>query len=441
MSQPLAKSDTTLPQPANTQEGTFVERRKRPRIAIEPRNPPPPPSLKDYEGIVDSADLDEIRWIAHQLRGKSIKLINATALGGTIADTLNRIIPLLKELEIQAQWDVITGGNDFYYVNKAFLGALQGGAYQLTPEVLDVYVAYIEQNRQRLDFGADIVVAHDFQPVALVQSRTQHQKWLWRCHIDLSNPHPDVWGFFRPYIERYDAAIFSSAAFAKNLRIPQYLFYPSLDPLSEMNKPLDDEFVTRVCEDFGIDRKRPIVTQISRFERGKDPAGVVQAYKLAKKYVDCQLVLAGSGVNEDPESKLVLDQVFEEAGDDPDVIVLNLPPWSSLEMNALQQASDVIVQKSLQEGFGLTVTEALWKSKPVIGSAVGGIPAQIVHKITGMLVHSIEGCAYQIRYLLTHPDFAHQLGRNGHEHVKENLLITRSLKSWLVLCSSLLGRS
>ena len=182
-----------------------------------------------------------------------------------------------------------------------------------------------------------------------------------------------------------------------------------------------------------------MITQISRFDRLKDPVGVIQAYKLAKKYVDCQLVLAGGGASDDPEGAVVLAEVMNEAGDDPDVIILNLPPWSALEINALQRASNIVIQKSLKEGFGLTVTEALWKRKPVIAGAVGGIPTQVIHKLTGMLVHSVEGCAYQIRYLLTHPDFAAQLGRHGHEHSKENFLLTSNIKRWLILFQQMLG--
>jgi trehalose synthase len=202
---------------------------------------------------------------------------------------------------------------------------------------------------------------------------------------------------------------------------------------------MDESVVAKVCDDFGIDRSRPIVTQISRFDRLKDPVGVIQAYKEAKKYVDCQLVLAGGGATDDPEGAAVLQEVMEAADDDPDVIILNLPPWSAIEINALQRTSTIIVQKSLKEGFGLTVTEGLWKGKPVIAGAVGGIPTQVIHKLTGVLVHSVEGCAYQIRYLLTHPEYAAQLGKNGREHVKENFLMTANVKRWLLLFQILLG--
>jgi trehalose synthase len=319
-------------------------------------------------------------------------------------------------------------------ITKAFHNALHGGDYQLTKQVQEIFMMYNEQNRQRMQFEEDLVVIHDPQPAALINARDGgHARWIWRCHIDLSNPNPEVWGFLRPMIEKFDAAIFSSQSFARKLSIPQYLFYPCIDPLSEKNKDLDDSVVQRTCDDFGIDRSRPIVTQVSRFDRLKDPVGVVQAYKMAKKYVDCQLVLAGGGASDDPEGAAVLQEVTEAAGNDPDIIVLNLPPWCALEINALQRASTLVVQKSLREGFGLTVTEALWKGKPTIASSVGGIPNQVIHKLTGALVHSVEGCAYQIRYLLTHPEFANQLGANGREHVKENFLMTTNVKRWLLL--------
>ncbi len=416
------------------------ERRRRSRIPETPAVPPAPPQLDDYEPIIGRPELDEIHFVARQLRGRTVKMVNSTAVGGGVAEILNRLVPLLKELEVHTQWDVITGGNDFFEVTKGFHNALHGGDYVLTPKAREIFLLYNEQNRGRMEFGEDLVVIHDPQPAPLIRARARnHGRWVWRCHIDVSNPHPEVWGFLRPMIEQYDAAIFSAPSFARQLSIPQYLFYPAIDPLSEKNKQLSEEFIAQVCDDFGIDRSRPVVTQVSRFDRLKDPVGVIQAYKLAKKYVDCQLVLAGGGANDDPEGAAVLREVMEAAGGDPDIIVLDLPPWSALEINALQRASTIVVQKSIREGFGLTVTEALWKHKPVIASAVGGIPTQIIHKLTGVLVHSVEGCAYQIRYLLTHPEYAAQLGRNGHEHAKENFLITGSLKRYLLLFEVMLG--
>jgi len=427
-------------------EGSFdhasssgTERRTAPRTWETPPAPVPSPHLDDYQSIVGSAVLDELRFLARDLKGKTLKMVNSTAVGGGVAEMLNRLVPMLGELEVATHWDIITGGNDFFEVTKAFHNALQGAEYELTRHAQEIFLTCNEQNRQRMQFNEDVVVIHDPQPAALIRARQDHwARWVWRCHIDLSNPHPQVWGFLRPFIEQYDAAIVSSQSFARQLPIPQYLFYPCIDPLSEKNKPLDESFIQKICDEFGVDRSRPIVTQVSRFDRLKDPVGVVQAFKLARKYVDCQLVLAGGGASDDPEGAIVLREVKEAAGNDPDIIILDLPPWCALEINALQQASTLVVQKSIKEGFGLTVTEALWKSKPTIAGAVGGIPNQVIDKLTGMLVHSVEGCAYQIRYLLTHPEFAAQLGRNGREHVKENFLMTTNVRRWLLLMQIML---
>jgi trehalose synthase len=407
---------------------------------LTPPAPPPSPRLDNYEHIVGQAQVDAMRFLARDLEGKTIKMVNSTSVGGGVAEMLNRLVPLLSELGVPTKWDVITGGNDFFEVTKALHNALHGTSYELSKAAQEIFLMYNEQNRARLQFSDDMIVVHDPQPLGLILSCKKTQStWVWRCHIDLSNPDVHVWEFLRPFVEKFDAAIFSSQSFARQLPIPQYLFYPCIDPLSEKNKELSDSEVQKVCEDLGIDRSRPIVTQVSRFDRLKDPVGVVQAFKLARKYVDCQLVLAGGGAEDDPEGALVLREVIEAVGNDPDIIILDLPPWCALEINAIQRASTLIVQKSLREGFGLTVTEALWKGKATIGSAVGGIPNQIMHKLTGMLVHSVEGCAFQIRYLLTHPEFARQIGNSGREHVKENFLITTNVKRWLLLCRILLA--
>lgn len=408
--------------------------RPLPASVLTPPAPPPPPHLDDYAAIVGQGHLDTLRFLARELKAKTIKMVNSTAVGGGVAEMLNRLVPLLSELEVPTHWDVITGGNDFFEITKAFHNALHGAPYELTQAAKDIFLIYNEQNRKRMQFGEELVVIHDPQPAGLVLSRHDTKaSWVWRCHIDLSNPNPAVWEFLRPFVEQYDAAIFSSQSFARQLPIPQYLFYPCIDPLSEKNKELPESQIQQICDDFGIDRSRPIVTQVSRFDRLKDPVGVVQAYKLAKKYVDCQLVLAGGGATDDPEGAAVLQEVKEAAGNDSDIIILDLPPWCALQINAIQRASTIIVQKSLKEGFGLTVTEALWKGKPTIAGAVGGIPNQIMHKLTGVLVHSVEGCAFQIRYLLTHPEFARTIGTNGREHVKENFLMTTNVKRWLLL--------
>ena len=408
--------------------------RPLPTSILTPPAPAPPPHLDGYKEIIGQPQIDTLRFLARELKGKTMKMVNSTAVGGGVAEMLNRLVPLISELDVPVRWDVITGGNDFFEVTKAFHNALHGTPYELTKNAQEIFLSYNEQNRERMHFDEDLIVIHDPQPAALVQSRDQTPAhWVWRCHIDLSNPNPQVWEFLRPFVEKFDGAIFSSQSFARQLPIPQYLFYPCIDPLSEKNKDLSDAEVQKVCDEFGIDRSRPIVTQVSRFDRLKDPVGVVKAYKLAKKYVDCVLVLAGGGATDDPEGAVVLQEVKEEAGNDPDIIILDLPPWCAHEINAIQRASTLVIQKSLKEGFGLTVTEALWKGKPTIAGAVGGIPNQIIHKLTGVLVHSVEGCAFQIRYLLTHPDFARRIGQNGKEHVKENFLITTNVKRWLLL--------
>jgi trehalose synthase len=390
--------------------------------------------LDDYIPIVGAPEITALRTLASRLTGRTVQMVNSTAMGGGVAEILNRLVPLMKELALPTRWDVITGGNDFFEVTKEFHNALHGAPYQARKEQFDLFLATNEENRKRLQFDCEFTVIHDPQPAPLIEARAgQAGYWVWRCHIDLSHPNQDVWCFLRPFVHRYDSAVFSSPAFARKLPIPQYLFYPCIDPLSEKNIDLDASFVSSVLERFNIDPARTILTQISRFDRLKDPAGVVRAYQIVKRYEDCQLVLAGGGASDDPEGGAVLAEVRQLAAGDPDIHILDLPPWSALEINALQRASTIIIQKSLREGFGLTVTEALWKKKPVVASAVGGIPAQIIHKQTGMLVHSVEGTAYQIRFLLSNPALAQKLGEQGHEHVREHFLMTSNVRRYLTL--------
>jgi len=392
------------------------------------------PSLDDYAAVLGEHEIAELREFARPLAGQRVKMVNSTAVGGGVAEILNRQVPLMAELGIPTRWEVITGGDEFFAITKAFHNALHGAPYDGRPEWWDIFLATNEENRRRFEFGEEFVVIHDPQPIGLVNARAEAGgHWVWRCHIDLSHANREVWEFLRPFVERYDGAIFSSPSFTHGLPIPQYLFFPTIDPLAEKNRPLEPEYVRSVLEKFQLDPKRPILTQISRFDRLKDPVGVIQAYRMVKKYVDCQLVLAGGGATDDPEGAAVLREVQEAANNDPDIRILDLPPWSHLEINALQCGSTIVIQKSLREGFGLTVAEALWKKRPVVAAAVGGIPSQVIHKVTGMLVHSVEGCAYQLRYLLSHPNFARELAENGHEHIKENFLITDKLKRYILL--------
>ncbi|HXC86396.1 MAG TPA: glycosyltransferase [Candidatus Cybelea sp.] len=398
-------------------------------VAIASRIP-----LDDYRTLLGQGEIDELRVLAKPLRGRSIEMINSTAVGGGVAEILNRLLPLAEELELNMRWEVMTGGEDFYGVTKAFHNALHGAPYHADPKDFEIFLACNERNRARLPLDAEFMVIHDPQPAALVDGRKKNgNHWAWRCHIDLSHPHRGVWDFLDKFVARYDAAMFSSPEFSRSLPIPQYLFYPAIDPLSEKNRELESGFVARILAEYQIDPLRPILTQISRFDRLKDPVGVIRAYRIVKRYFDCQLVLAGGSASDDPEGAVVLREVQQEANGEADIHIIELPAWAPLEVNALQRASTIVIQKSLREGFGLTVSEALWKKKPVVASAVGGIPVQIIHKHTGLLAHSVEGTAYQIRFLLSHPEIAARLGENGHEHVKENFLITEKLKRYMTL--------
>ncbi|HXK04328.1 MAG TPA: glycosyltransferase [Verrucomicrobiae bacterium] len=395
---------------------------------------PPTLTLDGYTSTLGAAEVEELRTLARPLEGATVDMVNSTAVGGGVAEMLNRILPLLRELGLEAHWHVMDGNAEFFEVTKAFHNALHGAAWRGGEAGFEIFRECNRWNRERLKLEGRFVVIHDPQPAPFIEGRPENgSSWFWRCHIDLSHPNPAVWEFLEPWVDRYDGTIFSSPSFARHLPVPQYLFYPSIDPLADKNKELEPEFVERVVAGFGIDPLRPILTQISRFDRLKDPVGVIRAYRLVKRYYDCQLVLAGGGATDDPEGTAVLGEARAEANNDPDIHLLELPAVAPLEVNALQRASTIVIQKSLREGFGLTVAEALWKKKPVVASAVGGIPVQIIHKHTGLLAHSVEGTAYQIRFLLSHPEIGRKLGEQGYEHVRENFLITGTLRRALTL--------
>ncbi|MFH1440751.1 MAG: glycosyltransferase [Candidatus Omnitrophota bacterium] len=391
--------------------------------------------IEDYAPIVGQAVIDDLKLISDRLKGKIIQHINSTAVGGGVAEILNRMVPLLKELGVDTRWDVIKGGEQFFEVTKKFHNLLHGKGDDATDLDFGIFMETSEINIKEVDTYGDIVYVHDPQPIALV-NRKASNKWLWRCHIDVSNPNEKVWKFLQEFIAKYDSAVFSAPSFARKLPIRQFLIAPSIDPLSDKNKELPQETIDAVLRKYNIVKDKPIVTQISRFDRLKDPVGVIEAYQQVKKYIDCQLILAGGTAIDDPEGLKVLDEVREKAHKDPDIHILLLP-HSDIEVNALQRASDVIVQKSIKEGFGLTVSEALWKAKPVVAGNVGGIPLQIKHKYSGLLSHSVQGAAFAIKQLLNSPDYAKRLGENGREHVRNNFLITRHLKDYILLFHSL----
>ncbi len=391
--------------------------------------------INDYIPIVGQSIIDDLRLLAERLKGKVIQHVNSTSVGGGVAEILNRMVPLLGELGVDSRWDLIKGGSQFFDVTKKFHNALHGRPEDITDHDLKIFMETTEANLELMNTYGDIVFIHDPQPIGLIKKKSGN-KWLWRCHIDVSHPHKKVWDFLMSFIPSYDAAVFSSPIFSQNLPIRQFLISPSIDPLSDKNKELPQDVIDAALEKYNIVKDKPIITQISRFDRLKDPIGVIEAYLRVKKYIDCQLILAGGTATDDPEGAQVLAEVQEKAKKDPDIHILLLPQDDVL-INALQRASDVIIQKSLKEGFGLTVAEALWKAKPIVASHVGGISLQVKHKYSGLLCHSIDGAAFAIKQLLNNPEYAKKLGENGREHIKNNFLLTRHLKEYMLLFLSL----
>lgn len=391
--------------------------------------------IEEYVPLVGQAVIDDLRLLGARLQGRLVQHINSTPVGGGVAEILNRMIPLLRELGVEAKWDVIKGGQQFFEVTKKFHNALHGRREEITRRDFEIFMETSQKNIEEVETYGDIVFVHDPQPIALVNKKSSN-KWLWRCHVDVSDPDPRVWDFLMDFIRRYDSAVFSAPSFSRRLAVRQFLISPSIDPLSDKNRELPDETVKAVLRKYGIKKDKPILIQISRFDRLKDPVGVIEAYLQVKRYVDCQLILAGGTAQDDPEGFKVLEEVREKAKNDPDIHILLLPQ-NDVEVNALQRASDVIIQKSLKEGFGLTVAEALWKAKPVVASNVGGIPLQIKHKYSGLLCHSVEGASFAIKQLLSSPEYARKLGVNGREHIKNNFLITRHLRDYMLLFLSL----
>ncbi|MCC6866891.1 MAG: glycosyltransferase [Ignavibacteria bacterium] len=397
--------------------------------------------LNNYSDIVGSSTINDLHKIAGKLKSKRILNVNSTAVGGGVAEILTGMIPMLQQLGIDAKWDVIKGDEKFFNITKKMHNALHGTATELTKDDFEYFKEINQQNAKNMELDSDIFFIHDPQPIGLInEKKIKKGSWAWRCHIDFTSPQKDVIEFLNSYIEKYDCTVFSAPAFSRKLSVLQVLISPSIDPLADKNKELDDETIKKIVEGFGLDMKRHIVTQISRFDYLKDPVGVVEVYKKVKKYIDCQLVLAGGGATDDPEGMKVLAEVRDKAGNDPDIHILFLDPGSNIEINALQRASTVVLQKSLKEGFGLTVAEALWKAKPVIAGAVGGIPLQIKHQYSGILSYSIDGTAYYLKQLLNEPEYAKELGINGREHIRENFLITRHIRDYMLMFLYLLYR-
>ncbi len=405
-----------------------------------------PKSAEDYRKIVGDEAIDELRALAEPFRDARVLHFNATAFGGGVAELLNGVVPLMQNLGLAADWQVMRGSDEFYTVTKAMHNALQGAFVNIDSAMREIYLRYNKLNADLWDESYDFVVIHDPQPapiraMLLERSGPTDGCWIWRCHIDLTAAQPDVWDFLRPYVEAHNAAIFTIPQYVKNdLRIDNIaIIPPSIDPLSPKNYDLPDSTITEIAKQYGIDRTRPIIIQVSRFDPWKDPLGVIDTYRIVKcEFPEVQLVMVASMAHDDPEGWSYYERTARHAGDDYDIFLLsNLNGVGNVEVNALQRAATVVLQKSLREGFGLTVTEALWKRKPVVAGNVGGIPTQVIQGQTGFLVNSVGEAAARIIELLRNPDLMTALGERGHEHVLRHFLTTANVKRYLDLFTRL----
>jgi trehalose synthase len=399
--------------------------------------------LEKYASVAGPAVVSHLRQLSRSLVGLKVVHVNSTREGGGVAEILHKLIPLERALGIDATWEVITGGDEFYQCTKTFHNAMQGHRGGVSESQLAVYEEVNRANAEELRGTleeAEVVFIHDPQPAPLLHFCPDRQgRWIWRCHIDASKPYRPVWKYLRRWVADYEASIFSLPEFAQPLPHRQYLIPPSIDPLSEKNMDLAPGEVEAVRDQFGLDPDLPLIVQVSRFDRFKDPIGVIEAYRLAKKGTPLQLVLAGGGASDDPEGEIVLDEVRQAANEDPHIHILVLPSDAHRTINALQRAADIVIQKSIKEGFGLTVAEGMWKGKPIIGGDTGGIRLQVVNHHTGFLVKTPEGAALRIRYLLHQRDKLMAMGREAKAFVRENFMITRLLREHLVLMIGLIS--
>ena len=395
--------------------------------------------IDDYREVSPRGTVDLLLRLADRVRGRRFLHISATRFGGGAAEALQRLMLLMSELGLDAGWEIIGGDTEFYATAKAITAALQGEERVFTEAMLE---HYLERNRAscgKLPVEADLVLVHDPAPASLVADRPAGGTWVWRCHLDLSTPERRIWNFFRPYAARYDAVVFSHPGFVPPLPIPQFIVPPSIDPLSDKNRELSRREIRTILEVLGVPLDKPVLLQVGAVDRSRDPIGVVKAYRIVKKHHDVRLVLAGGG-GDGPESGEVLAELREAAARDPDILALELPPDAQLQINALQRAATIVLQKSVRDGFAIGVAEAMWKGKPVIGGAVGGLPAQIADGVTGYTVRSAEGAAFWLRHLLNNPELIARMGGVGREHVRRNFLITRHLSDYLALLAHLTAK-
>jgi trehalose synthase len=401
-------------------------------------------SLADYATIATRGLMDEIRRLAEPLAGKRVVHLSATAFGGGVAEINYTLIPLMADAGLDVEWRIIRGQDEFYAVTKTIHNALQGDPRGLTPEQEDIYRRYNALNAAEVEDDYDFVVVHDPQPAAMIDHFPDSQaKWTWRGHIDFSTPNPEVLGLLLPSIRRYDAAVFHMPEYVPKAEglPPCFIWPPAIDPLAPKNMALSAEDAAYIVDQFGIDVERPLLTQVSRFDPWKDPLGVIDAYRIVKKdWPDVQLALVGSMAHDDPEGWDFYNRTVMYADSDPDVFILsNLNNVGSVEVNAFQVHSAAVIQKSIKEGFGLTVSEALWKARPVVAGRVGGIVTQIIDGETGWLVDSSEECAAACLEILANPADARQRALRGKEWVRRHYLTPRLLRDWLVLYNRQLG--
>ncbi len=398
-----------------------------------------PARLEDYREVAPQGTLELLLRLAERLQGRRFLHVNAGRFGGGSPELLSRLVPILQDLGIDAAWEVIVGDPEFYAAVHALAAAMEGQESILSEDKLRAYAQTAAFNAPKLPLEADLTMVHDLAPLPLIRHRPARGRWAWNCHADLARAQRRVWHILRQDVARYDAAVFPLPRFAQRLPVPMLILHPSVDPLSEKNRDLGRAEVHDILERLGVPRDKPILLQVAPYGRVKDPLGVIRAYRLVKKHVECRLVLAGGGAGDNPEGKAVLAQVQEAAAHDPDLHALVLPPDAATEINALQRAATVVVHKPLQEDFGLGVAEAMWKGKPVVGSFAGGIPVQVIFEVTGYTVHSVEGAAFRIRQLLHNPDLLARMGGAAREYVRRNFLITRLVGDYLALLASLTG--
>jgi len=398
--------------------------------------------LEKYTSIIGEKKTEEIKALAENLKGKKVCHVNSTSFGGGVAEILYRLVPLMCDVGLKAEWKVIKGSDEFFNVTKTMHNGLQGMNISLTEQMKETYLKYNKMNAHELDLNHDFVVIHDYQPAAIIsQYPTRVGKWIWRCHIDLSHPNQKFMNFITPFALQYDSLIFTMKQFVQEpLRANKVtIIPPSIDPLSAKNCPLSESLIRSVLDKYDVDAEKPIITQVARFDPWKDPLGVIDVYRLVrKKVLNVQLLLIASMAKDDPEGWTYYEKTARHAAEDYNIHLLtDLKGVGDIEVNAFQRASDVVLQKSIREGFGLSVAEALWKEVPVVGSNVGGIPLQILHGKTGFLVNNIGEAAERTIYLLKHSVEAKKMGKRGKEHVSKNFLITRHLEDYLKLFCSL----